>query len=79
MTALDCERYHALPYSGGVLDQPAGMLRRMREVVTVYEAFIAKKNSGSKAGEWAKWRKENEAMYHVIEDINRLRKQNGSV
>lgn len=36
--ALNCENYRALPYSGGVMEQPAGLLRKMRQVRNVYEA-----------------------------------------
>jgi len=36
--ALSCENYRALPYSGGVMDQPAGLLRKMRQVQNIYEA-----------------------------------------
>ena len=37
--AWQCERWHALPEQGGLLDQPAGMLQRMAAMLNVYNAF----------------------------------------
>ena len=37
--AWQCERWHALPEQGGLLDQPAGMMQRMAAMLNVYNAF----------------------------------------
>ena len=73
LLALDCEHYRALPYSGGVMDQPAGLLGKMRAVMNVYHAFVEYKNAGMRAGGMAKWRNENQEIYDIISEINRLR------
>jgi len=36
-----CEHFRALPCAGGVLDQPAGLLRRMRTYAFAHEAMGA--------------------------------------
>lgn len=71
--ALDCEYYHALPHRGGVLDQPAGLLRRMRTATNVYRAFIEYNREGRQAGKMAKWRNENSGIWEIVADVNRMR------
>lgn len=46
--AWQCERWHALPEQGGLLDQPAGMLQRMAAMLNVYNAFKTFKASSGK-------------------------------
>ena len=70
---MDCEAYHALPRAGGVLDQPAGLLKRMRATMNVYRAYQAYQHDGMKAGEMAKWRSENSDIWEIVIDIERLR------
>jgi hypothetical protein len=49
--AWQCERWHALPEQGGLLDQPAGMLQRMAAMLNVYNAFKTfKASSGNLMG-----------------------------
>ena len=45
--ALECEEYQSLPYSGGVMDQPAGLLRKLRQVGNVYRAFREYERKGN--------------------------------
>jgi hypothetical protein len=40
----DCQAFHALPEPGGILDQPAGLLRRLRILSNVYHAHQLYKN-----------------------------------
>jgi cell division septal protein FtsQ len=37
--AWQCERYNALPDSGGVLDQDAGLITRMGAAVNIYNTL----------------------------------------
>jgi len=39
LLAWRCSRYRALPRSGGIDDQPAGLLERMSEASFVYDAM----------------------------------------
>ena len=73
--ALNCENYRALPYSGGVMEQPAGLLRKMRQVQNVYEAFRLYKKEGNKPGEIAKWKRENESVWDIVDQVEKLRKE----
>lgn len=75
--AINCENYRALPYSGGVLEQPAGLLRKMRQVNNVYEAVRIYKREGNKPGESAKWKRENEAVWDIVNQVERLRAKYG--
>ena len=73
--AVNCENYRALPYSGGVLEQPAGLLRKMRQVRNVYEAVKMNKAEGNKPGESAKWKREHEDVWDIVDQVEKLRKE----
>ena len=75
--ALNCETYRSLPYSGGVMEQPAGLLRKMRQVNNVYEAVRIYKREGNKPGESAKWKRENEGVWDIVNEVERLRAKYG--
>lgn len=70
---LDCEHYRALPVSGGVLDQPAGMMRKIRQVMNVYNAYKLYNKEGTKPGERAKWKSAHEDVWNIVSEINGLR------
>ncbi len=71
--AVDCERYGALPVSGGVLEQPAGLLRKMRMAKNVYEAYRVYNQRGKKPGESAKWKKEHEDVWNIVSEVEELK------
>jgi hypothetical protein len=71
---IDCDHYNALPVSGGVLDQPAGLLKKIRQVMNVYNAYKLYGNEGKKPGERAKWKSEHEDIWNIVSEINELRK-----
>lgn len=75
--AINCENYRALPYSGGVMEQPAGLLRKMRQVNNVYEAVRIYKREGNKPGESAKWKREHEEVWDIVNQVERLRAKYG--
>ena len=75
--AVNCENYRALPYSGGVLEQPAGLLRKMRQVNNVYEAVRMYKKEGNKPGESAKWKREHEEVWDIVNQVEKLRAKYG--
>lgn len=74
---MDCERYKSLPVDGGVLDQPAGLIRKVRRVTNVFHAFKEYETRGRKAGEMAKWKQDNPEFMAVISEINELRSEHG--
>ena len=79
---LNCEQYQALPYSGGVMEQPAGLMTKIRKVMNIYHAFKIWTAQGQKPGEVAKWKKEipelpelnfdnsPQKSYEEIKDLN---------
>jgi len=75
--ALNCETYRSLPYSGGVMEQPAGLLRKMRQVNNVYDAFKIYKRDGNKPGETAKWKREHEDIWEIVDQVEKLRAKYG--
>jgi len=75
--ALNCETYHSLPYSGGVLEQPAGLMRKLRQVGNVYRAFQMYKNEGQIPGQSAKWKREHEQVWNIVMEVNELREKYG--
>ena len=76
--AITCDEYHALPVSGGVLDQPAGLMRKLRQVLNVYRAHRVYKTDGQKPGESAKWKNGHQDIWDIITWVNELReKSNG--
>ena len=75
--ALNCENYRALPYSGGVMEQPAGLLRKMRKVTNVYQSFKVYQQEGNKPGESAKWKREHEGIWDIVSQVEELREKYG--
>lgn len=75
--ALNCENYRALPYSGGVMEQPAGLLRKMRKVTNVYQSFKVYQQEGNKPGESAKWKREHEDIWDIVSQVEELREKYG--
>ena len=74
---MNCEEYRALPYRGGVMDQPAGLLRKMRQVNNVYQTFKVYQQEGNKPGETAKWKREHEDMWNIVSQVEKLRAKYG--
>jgi hypothetical protein len=69
--ALSCEYWKCLPYGGGLLDQPAGLIGRMNLSRNVYDAFKAMKNSDN----WAETAKDNPQMPDIIKQVEKLRRK----
>lgn len=74
---MQVEQYRALPLGGGLLDQPAGLMRKLRQVMNVYRAVGMHERDGHKAGEVAKWKSEHETEWNIVSEINELRKNYG--
>lgn len=74
---MQVDRYNTLPASGGLWDQPAGLMRKITQVLNVYHAVKMNKRDGSKAGEMAKWRKEHEDVWSIVSDIRNMRENYG--
>ena len=52
--AWDSRTFGGLPEAGGLMDQPAGLLRRMRAALSVYEAWMRwKAMPAGEAGQFA--------------------------
>ena len=71
--AWHSERYHSLPESGGLLDQPAGVLNKMAIASNVYAAFVAFKHSTH----LAEWADTHPQEFKTVVEIERLEKSYG--
>jgi hypothetical protein len=59
------------------MEQPAGLLRKMRQVRNVYEAIKLYKAEGNKPGESAKWKREHGEVWDIVNEVERLRAKYG--
>ncbi|HPL80990.1 MAG TPA: hypothetical protein PLU23_00665 [Anaerolineaceae bacterium] len=73
MLAFDCERWKCLPTAGGVLDQPAGLVRKMSNYLNVFRAFEA--YSEADKTKMAAWKKNNRLAWDVVKSVNAMRKE----
>lgn len=65
--ALRCRRWNALPRTGGVLDQPAGLINRMSQLLSIYDVACA--YTAVPAGHLAEWQEANPAAWSMMEAI----------
>ena len=70
--ALDCRHWRQLPNSGGLLDQPAGLVGTMNALLNVYDAFKSY-NASTKKREWTLKYPE---MWKIIADVIDMRTRN---
>ncbi len=59
------------------MDQPAGLLRKMRQVSNVYQSYRLYKREGQEPGKTAKWKRENEGVWDIVNEVERLRAKYG--
>lgn len=63
----ECQTFHALPEPGGLLDQPAGLVGKMRACANAYELWQAWKAVSPK--EAGKFIKANKKRWETIQKI----------
>ena len=73
--ALDVRSWGALPVSGGLLDQPAGLLDKMRYALSVYEAVISYESRNKL--ETVKWKEAHAREWQGVQEVNKLRAEHG--
>jgi len=59
------------------MDQPAGLLRKMRQVNNVYQTFKVYQQEGNRPGETAKWKREHSDMWNIVSQVEKLRTKYG--
>lgn len=59
------------------MDQPAGLMRKIRQVLNVYHAFKMYQEGGKRAGEAAKWKREHEDAWNIVSEVDKLRENYG--
>jgi len=68
--AWNSEMFGGLPEAGGQLDQPAGLLARMRAAVNTYNAWIAWKRGGHKDAK--KFMDNNPGAWEIVKRVMEL-------
>jgi len=71
--AWQCKQFNCLPYSGGLLDQPAGLVKRMAIAYNVWEAIKTRHEYGSKYDEFIK---DHPNMHEICKQVEELRNGN---
>lgn len=61
--------WNCLPYSGGIVDQPVGLLEHMTIAMNIYAVF----KTAQKKDTWAKWATENPDAVELYEWVLRIR------
>ncbi len=61
-----------MPKSGGLEDQPAGLITRMEIVENVYNAFVSMKRAKSAAT----WADDNQDAFRIIANVQKMRRKN---
>jgi len=69
--AFRCQQWGTLPCSGGLLDQPAGLVDRMTIAINVYDAW--KGWLGREPGKDAEFVKANPDAWKIVQHIIELR------
>ena len=72
--AWQCKEWNTLPYGGGVLDQPYGLLSKLQELYGVWQAMKLYRESSGEAEFMTKF----ESEYEVVKEIRKLRKKHGN-
>lgn len=67
------DRWGGLPNGGGLLDQPAGLLMRMRAAENVYRALTLYRTNGPPPGEMATWCEAHTDVWRIVQQVQALR------
>jgi hypothetical protein len=68
--ALQCKSWDSLPYPGGILDQPYGLLERMTLAYNVYTS-IKGQQAASDLVKWAEANPEAADTYAMVRELQK--------
>lgn len=68
--AWQCRQFNCLPYSGGLLEQPVGLIDKMQLAYNVWEAVKTQQTYGK---DYAKFMKDHPDMHKICEMVKRQR------
>jgi hypothetical protein len=69
--AWECLEMHALPRSGGLWRQPAGLVRRMRVALRVYEAV----DTWQRSANWRALQENDPRVWEIVTWVVSLQRQ----
>jgi hypothetical protein len=67
---LDCAEYNQLPRAGGILEQEAEVVWKMRVLVNIFNSYKSMLNTTL---DQQKWSESNKAMWSIVGGIERLK------
>ena len=70
--ALQCDQWGALPESGGLLDQPLGLVARMGAALNVYRAVSSSVHRGKM--NLVDWSNQNPTAWKVLATVEKMRR-----
>lgn len=70
----DWQFFGLSPEAGGLNDQPAGLLDRIRAVLEIMQAVQSYRKEGTQAGQMAAWKQAHPAEARLIRQIEDLRR-----
>ena len=70
---LQCERWGALPYGGGLLEQPLGLMNQMTEALTAYR--LCQQRQSKSATDWAKDNPAAARFFFEVDEMRELARQ----
>lgn len=68
------EMFHALPRAGGLLDQPAGLLNKIRHVADVDWAVREYNANAHKPGQGGQWQHDHPEIVKIFKYVEQLRR-----
>jgi hypothetical protein len=71
--AIHARQWGALPESGGLLDQPFGLLDRMSASLNAYNALVSEQSRGDLT--LTEWSKRNPGAWRILARVEKLRRQ----
>jgi hypothetical protein len=67
--AWQCKQFSCLPYSGGLLDQPAGLIHRMNVAYNVWDAVKTRQSYKEKQADFIKDHPDKQQICRMVEKI----------
>lgn len=67
--AWQCRQFNCLPMSGGLLNQPAGLIDRMQIAYNIWEAVETRKKYGEEQAKFIKDRPDEFALCQMVEEL----------
>lgn len=72
--ALQCKQWKALPKTGGLLDQPLGLMARMSVALNIYSAVQSEQQRGKMT--LTEWSRRYPSAWTMLASVEKMRREN---